>query len=381
MSKRPTGEGSVYERSDGKWIAEITRWENGKRLRRKRVCRLQREALEALKELRTEATGPVASERMTVAVWLREWLEKEAARTVRPRTLTDYTMIVNRHLIPAIGHHRLRKLNPRQIRDYMEAKRQSGLSPRSVELHHAVLRRALRVAEGYEMVPRNVARLVSPPPVKARQFQPLTPEQVQTLLGSIRGTRHESLYVTAIATGLRMSELLGLQWGDIDMDVVHVRRTLQRYQGEYHLDPPKTERSRRSIPIPPPVVGLLREHRNRQLEEKVRNRPIWEGDSWQLVFATETGGPLNGTVVTHCFHQALKTAGLPRVRFHDLRHGAATYLLGAGVDIRTVMELLGHSDIATTANIYSHVLPSLKRDATARLSAVLFEPVATSMAT
>ena len=230
---------------------------------------------------------------------------------------------------------------------------------------------------------RNVASLVSPPPVKRIERTPLTPEQCGAFLRSAQEHRLASLFIVATATGLRQSELLALQWTDVnfDEDTLRIERSLQRYGRSYHLDGLKTERSRRTIAIPAPVVDALGRRSAAQKADRLTAGSLWIGSDWNLVFATEVGGPLSGVSVTHAFQSALARAGLPIVRFHDARHGTASYLLAAGVDMRTVMEILGHSDIATTANLYSHVLPQLKRSAAVRIGEMLFRPVATAVAT
>lgn len=233
MSKRPAGEGSVYQRPDGRWVGEISAgWEDGRRKRRKVVAPTQREAVARLKELTTavERGSTVAAERLTVAEWLRDWLSKEAAPTVRPRTLADYRSAVERSLIPALGHHRLGKLEPRHLRDFMAARQAAGLSPTTIAYHHVLLGRALKVAEGYGLVERNVARLVSPPRGTRHQFVPWAPDQTQSFLSAVADHRLAALFMVAVATGLRQSEILGLTWPDIDLNggVLHVRRTLQR---------------------------------------------------------------------------------------------------------------------------------------------------------
>ena len=151
---------------------------------------------------------------------------------------------------------------------------------------------------------------------------------------------------------------------DLDAGTLTVQRNLQRYSGAYHLDETKTARSRRTIPVPDPVIRVLRAHKARQLEERLRAGTAWEGDAWDLVFATERGTPLYGSWITKRFQRKLEAAGLPRQRFHDLRHAAASFMVAQGVSLRTVMEVLGHSQIGVTANTYSHVTSELQRDAT-----------------
>jgi integrase len=203
----------------------------------------------------------------------------------------------------------------------------------------------------------------------------LTPEQARRFLSSVEGDRPSALYAIALSLGLRQGEALGLTWSDVDLEAstLTVRHTLQRYDGAFHLDPPKTQRSRRTINLPDPLVDALRRHRAGQLEERLKTGELWAGDRWRLIFSTELGEPLSGDAVTRTFQTKLEDLGLPRQRFHDMRHAAATFLLAQGVALRVVMEVLGHSTITTTANTYGHVMPELQKDATDRVAAVLFD--------
>ncbi|HEV8574410.1 MAG TPA: site-specific integrase, partial [Dehalococcoidia bacterium] len=294
-------------------------------------------------------------------------------RTLRPRTLAGYTSIVERHLIPALGRIRLRKLQPADIDAYLNRLVGSGLTTRTAQYHHAVLRRALGQAERWGYVGRNVARLVTPPQVRQRQMAPLTPDQARLFLAGIAGDRTEALYAVSLSLGLRQGEALGLLWEDVDLGArtLTVQHTLQRYGGAYHLDEPKTQRSRRTVSLPTPLVDVLRRHRIRQNEERLRVGPLWAG-GWNLVFCNEIGEPLAGAEVTRRFQRTLAALGLPRQRFHDLRHAAATFLIAQAVPLRVVMEILGHSTISVTADTYGHVAIEVQREATDRTAALLF---------
>lgn len=313
------------------------------------------------------------SDRLTVAAHLESWLEKVARPSLRPRTFVSYKLIVEHHLKPALGRIALVRLGPETIEDYMRQKREAGLSSRTVQYHHAVLRRAPVSAERWGHVHRNAAKLVTPPKVERAEVQPMTPEQARCFLDSVKDDRLYPLYLVALSLGLRQGEALALRWKDVALGVgtLTIRATLQRYGNEYHLDAPKTKRSRRTLGLPTPVVDALRTHRLRQLRERVKAGPAWQ-DSWGLMFTTETGAPMSGNVVTHRFHLAMDAAGLPRQRFHDLRHDAATFLLAQGVELRVVMEILGHTTIAVTANTYAHVLPVLQQDAAEKMGRLLF---------
>jgi integrase len=282
-------------------------------------------------------------------------------------------MIVAHHLKPALGRTVLAKLAPESIQRYMNQKRTEGLSNRTVQYHHAVLRRALGLAERFGKVSRNVAKLVSPPKVERAEIRPLTPQQVHLLERAIVSDRQAALYSLALRLGLRQGELLGLQWPDVDLvaGTVTVNRTLQPYGGEYHLDPPKTDKSRRTIGIPTGIVQLLDAHRKQQIAERLYAGPAWQGEQWNLVFTTEAGAPCYGSHLTRRFQSLLASIGLPRQRFHDLRHAAASFMISKGVDLRVVMEVLGHSQIGVTANTYAHVQVEATRAAVEQVEALL----------
>ena len=179
------------------------------------------------------------------------------------------------------------------------------------------------------------------------------------------------LYSVALTMGLRQGEALGLQWQDVDLELGYLRisKQLQRNDGKFQLVEPKTARSRRTLALPASIVHSLRDHRLRQADERRASAPQSHG--WDLVFTTDRGRPIDGTVVSHHFHRVLERARLPQRRFHDLRHSCATLLLVQGVAPRVVMDVLGHSQIALTMNTYSHVIPELKRDAAQRMEELI----------
>ena len=203
----------------------------------------------------------------------------------------------------------------------------------------------------------------------------LTPAAARAILRAARGDRLEALFGVALGVGLRQSEALGLRWDDVDLSVgtVAVRRVLQRYGGAFHLDEPKTDRSRRTVPLPAPLVAALGDHRARQIAERLRAGPAWRGGDWGgLVFASESGEPLHGTTVSRRFRRILAEAGIPTMRYHHLRHGAASLMAAQGVPPRVAMEVLGHAQISTTMNVYSHVAPDSQRDAVERVGAAIW---------
>ena len=256
---------------------------------------------------------------------------------------------------------------------FLNAKSASGLSPRSVGYLRAVLRQALGQAERWGMVTRNVARLADPPRIPRHEVRPFSPEEARRFLDAIRGDRLEALYLVALGVGLRQGEILGLAWSDVDLEAstLTVRHALQRVDRVLVLVEPKSATSRRIIALPALVRDALRAHRTRQRTERLLAGSRWHDDPRDVVFRTTVGTPMDGIAVTRRFQAVLRQAGLPRQRFHDLRHACASLLLAQGVAPRVVMETLGHSQISLTLNTYSHVIPALGRAAADQMDAVL----------
>ena len=374
MGKRGANEGSIYKRSDGRWAATINLgWQDGKRKRKTYYATTRREVQEQLKvALRDQQQSlPVASDRLTVRQFLDTWLIESVKSTVRPRTFQSYSELVRVHLGPGLGRIPLSKLSPDDVQKLINRKLASGLSPRRVQYIHAVLRRALGQAEKWGRVQRNVAKLVDTPRVQKVEIKPFSPEEARRFLQAIKGDRNETLYILAIAVGLRQGEILGLSWPDIELEEcqITVRNTLQKIDGVYQLVEPKSVKSRRTLALPEIVIEALWVHRGNQIADQLKAGTRWQ--ETDLVFTSGNGTPINRHNLTRDFQALLKRAGLPKQRFHDLRHTAASLLLAQNVQPRDLMEILGHSQISLTMNTYSHVMPSALREAATRMDSIL----------
>ena len=370
--RRGNGEGTIVKRADGRWAAAIIfdgyrrKWIYGK---------TRRDVSDRLRKIRSDvAEGrPVMNERLTMAEYLNRWLYEVAKQRTRPMTWRGYEHLVRLHILPTLGRVRLAKLTPQHVHSLVMLKvREGRLSPRTIQYMHSVLRAALNQAVRWRMVHYNAAAMVSTPRVTRREVLALTPADARRLLDSARGDRLEALYSVALALGLRQGEALGLKWADINLEtgVLRVRRASQRvpHQGTQLVET-KTERSRRTLVMPPIVINALCAHRGRQAVERLA-----AGERWvdlDLVFPSERGTLADGPNVTHRFHKLLKRADLPQMRFHDLRHACASLLLVQGVHPRVVMETLGHSQMSLTMDTYSHVIPALQREAADRMESVL----------
>jgi integrase len=319
------------------------------------------------------ADGSAVVDELTVGAFLVGWLTDVVRLTVRPRTYASYRQVVRLHLAPGLGAVPLATLSPADVQAFLNAQSATRLAARTVAYQRGVLRCALGHAERMGLVNRNVARLARPPRVPRRQVSPLSVEQARIFLSVIVGDRLEALYLVALGVGLRQGEILGLRWSDLDLagGTLTVRYALARIDGRLMLVEPKSATSRRVVPLPGFVRDALLIHRERQAQEPQPLRPLPPSPFADLVFTTTFGTPLDGITVTRRFQRLLVSAGLPRQRFHDLRHACASLLLAQGVPARVVMETLGHSEISLTLNTYSHVLPSLGREAAERMDDAL----------
>jgi integrase len=348
---------------------------NGKRKRPAYFGRTQAEATAKLnKALAEKAKGaPVAIPKQTMTQFLTCWLDESVDPTVRPRTATRYREIVMLHVLPSLGRTTLMKLTPQDLQALYAAKLAGGLSPRTVGHVHRVLHKSLGQALRWGLVVRNVADAVDPPKVHRAEMRTLNVEGARRLLAAAGGDPLEALYALALTTAMRQGELLGLHWGDIDLEggTIQVRRTIGRVRGKGFVEPePKTASGRRQITLAPSAVEALRRHWDRQFTERLGGEAVPGSDS--LVFCNGLGKPIEPqNLLYRSFHKLLQRAGLPPMRFHDLRHSAATLLLSMGTHPKVVQELLGHSQISLTLDTYSHVLPGLQSEAVGKLGALL----------
>ncbi|HEX5157651.1 MAG TPA: site-specific integrase [Ktedonobacterales bacterium] len=378
--RRGRGEGSIYRRSrDGRWVGSVVLAETGKRKSVTGATRQEvQRKLSALVRDIEQGLSP-GDGRQTVAQYLTSWLE-----TIKP-TMEESTWVTHgsyarMHFIPALGRMQLMQLTPQRIQAFYARLLAGGLSSTTVNHMHGSLHKALDAAVRLGLVARNVTELVDVPRMASHEIHPLTKEQARQLLYVARGERLEALFTLALATGMRQGEILALHWRDVDLDAraLSVRWSLRYHQGVFTVKEPKTRRSRRRIALAEQTVEALRAHRTRQLGERLKAGSGWQGAAWDdLVFCTEIGSPLtsNGQVrstLRRIIRHASPAAPLPAIRFHDLRHTCATLALASNVNPKVVSEMLGHSTVAITLDIYSHVLPDMQEDAAAAVAAMLY---------
>lgn len=369
---RTRNEGSIYKitrRGKTRWRVAISLG-NGRRSMRDfdTLAEARRHLTEANR--RKEVGLPTVDSRTRLGTFLTRWLEEHVKPTTRPATFESYSAIVRNHLLPALGDTLVSRLTPAAVSSFLRGIADKGISAEHVR---RVLRNALNYAVKHEVVSRNAASLATVPKREPKQPTFLSPTQARTFLGAVKGNRYEALFAVALSCGLRLSEALGLSWADIDFDEgkLSVNKQLRSVRGAGKaFSKPKSRRSVRTIPVPQFALEVLREHR---LTQEFQDR-LAAGARWQysgLVFCSKLGTPCDERNIRRSLDRVVRAAGLPRLRFHDLRHSCATLLLAQGVDPRTIMEILGHSSITLTLQTYSHVLPQLTQDAADRMHQLL----------
>lgn len=354
------GEGSIFRRtSDGRWIAQVTEGPRGGRRVTRRVGRTRAEAKLLLEELRGGRIDP----KTTVGVYLRSWLQGQGRDVLKASTWTTYELAIRLHIIPTIGHISLGRLRAEHI-DGMLAEL-TGMAPKGRRNVLNILSRILRVAELRGLVVRNPAAVVERPRVSRAVRPSIGPADASRILAAVKGERLEALYVLALFSGLRMAELLGLRWEDVDFDAAELRVTyvLARSAGRYVLDEPKTVTSRRVVSIDPDTLALLREHRSRQLAERLAAGVATEDG---LVFLSPAGRPISGGWLTHHWRDLADKAGI-KLRFHDLRHAHISLGAAAGVNPRVMADRVGHATTAMTLDRYTHPGRGSDEDAAKRI--------------
>lgn len=375
--RRGHNEGSIYKRKDGRWVAAMT-IEGGKRKEFSGKTReeVRQKLAKAHYERQQLGVSPTtgSAERQTLKQYLTSWLETVMPPVLEESTWRQHHYLITQHITPTLGSTRLLQLSAQQVQRLYAAKLGESLSTTTVHHLHSTLHRALEQAVRLGLVVRNITDLVDAPRFAETELHVLSAEEARILLDVATGERLEALYVLALATGMRQSELLGLRWADVDLDAVptptlQVRYQLKRENGKLTFCAPKTRRSRRQIALAAPAAEALRRHRASQAEQRLRQGSAWHDHD--LVFSSSIGTPLLARNVVRGFKALLEKGALPDVRFHDLRHTCATLLLGARVNPKVVSEMLGHASVAITLDVYSHVLPNMQQDAAAAMGELL----------
>jgi integrase len=373
MSKRRgNSEGTITKRADGRWEARLS-LPDGKR--KSFYGKTQQEVQRKLKRAQRDIEEglPLVNEKQTVEGYLTSWLDIMKYR-IDASSLDRYRTYY-RAIIAQIGNLPLTKVTAQHLQHLYSALLEKGWSAGTVNALHGMLHDALKQGTRLGVVQRNVVDLVDPPRRQEHDMQVLTPEQVRVFLASVAGDRFEALYVLVLSTGLRAAEVFALGWQDINLveKTLSVRRAWQRTNTEYLLTLPKTVRARRTIALSQRAIEALVCHRERQQKERELLGDAWDS-TYDLVFPNAWGKVVTFENFSHrTLHPALKRAGLPLIRFHDLRHTAATLLLSKGVNIKVVSEMLGHANVSITLRIYAHVLPHMQQAAAQAMDDILGE--------
>ena len=375
--KRANGEGNIRKRKDGCWEGRYTASHDpvtGKQIFKNVLGKTQAEVKEKLKKALVEA-GQVdftKTGQYTVGTWMDTWFENVAKIKVRPSSHQTYKGYIDNHIKPNIGKIPLEKLTTMDLQKFyrkllttgrverVESKEQpKGLSAKTVRNINQVISSAMDLAVAQKIILVNPTNACELPKVEHQEMQTIPAELLQAFLQEAKATGIYEMYYIELATGLRRGELLGLKWTDIDWKngIIKVRRQVARVDGQIVEAPLKTKNSYRAVSISPQAIEVL-------WEQKRKTNDIY-------VFPSPNGGPISPDSVNNMLKRVLERAGIPKVRFHDLRHTFATIALQNGVDIKTVSGMLGHFSAGFTLDTYAHVTTAAQKEAAATMGSIL----------
>lgn len=371
--RRANGEGGVYYRKkERRWQGCLQR----PGMRPKYLyAKTQAELLEKMRAVRAEIErgGARGDDRRTFGEFLADWLEAKKP-ALEAGSWVRYEGFIRLHVAPALGGTRLPRLTPAQLQRHY-ARLLDKLAPKTViEIHASVIKPALKQAVRWGMIPSNPAEAVDLPKRQKPTRRVFTPEQMREFIAAIRGDRLEALYALALTTGMRQGELLGLRWADVDLarGVLTVTQQWKRDYAGRKIGPPKSESGTRQIALPSAALDALRRRKVAQAEERLRAGRKWQDRG--LIFTSGVGTALNPNYMRdRKYYPLLEAAGLPRLVFHELRHSAATFLIESGVPLAVVSEILGHSSIRITVDLYGHLTVDSQRGATTAFEGLLRE--------
>lgn len=358
--RRPSGEGSIFQDKRGFWVAKITLPDG---IRREKHSKRQDVVKKWLLTARSELRDGVLpkDENITVSQFFTNYKETVWKHTMRPNTLEVRSYLLRKHILPIIGSIKLVGLRPDHLQSLYSKKLDEGLSKLTVLIIHQLIHKALSNAEKWGMVSRNVSNLVEAPKREKRPMSVWTPEQVLQFLSATKNHPYWLIWVLAIYGSMRRGEILGIHCEDIDLSkgTIFIQYSVSSRKGGTFLSKPKTESSIRMVKIPQDALTALKVYLDR-LNRK-------DG----LLFRSSTGNFVHPSNVVRAFKHETKKAGLPRIRFHDLRHTSVALMAAAGIHAKTVQERLGHAQLSTTLDVYYHLFPSLQDEATEKLNGML----------
>ncbi len=375
--RRANGEGNIRKRKDGRWEGRYTAGtspETGKQIFKNVLGKTQAEVKEKLKKALADSQKlDLAKQgKYTVGTWMDAWFENVAKIKVRASSHQTYKGYIDNHIKPNIGNIPLEKLTPMELQKFyrklltkgrverIESKDQpKGLSAKTVRNINQVISSAMDFAMAQRIISENPCKAVALPKIEHKEMQTIPAEQLQAFLTEAKATGVYEMYYIELATGLRRGELLGLKWEDIDMKqgIIRVRRQVARIDGKIVEAPLKTKNSYRTVTISPQAIEVLKAQKAKTNDE--------------YVFPSPNGGPISPDSVNNMLGRVLERAGIPKVRFHDLRHTFATLALQNGVDIKTVSGMLGHFSAGFTLDTYAHVTTSAQKEAAQTMGNVL----------
>ncbi|MER5306638.1 site-specific integrase [Streptomyces sp. NPDC002773] len=371
--RNPNGAGTITQRKDGRYQAAVYVLQpDGTRARKFAYGKTWAECDAKRRALLDKVDNgvPVPTRSMKLSEWLPYWLDNIVKPRRKKTTAAKYEVHIRLYLVPMIVSKRLESLSVADVRRFL-VQLEKKSSAATAKESHRVLRTALTAACREELVTRNVASLVEPPTVTARELSPWSLDETLDFLAAARKDPLYAAFVLAIALGFRRGEVVGLRWENVDLDKREIRDRTQRQRvgGEVYEDDPKGRRRKQTLPLPAICVAPLRWRRLKQDAARERAGEKWTETGY--VFTTRTGQPIEPRNLYRSFTRVAKNAGLRVVRLHDARHGTATLLTAASVPPRVVMEILGHSQIAVTMNVYTHVVQDTQREAVSHMDRLL----------
>ncbi len=376
MAKRGNNEGTIHKRKNGTWRAQISL--NGKRL--SQTANTRSECINWLKNTKDLIDGGMtfSKSEYTLGEFLSDWIEMKVT-SLRPNPARQYKTIVIKDIVPNLGGIKLHQLNLIRINKFYSKLVSDGRGTRTIRLIHSVLHSALEHALRTGLITKNPSHGAILPRKKYREMKIFNEEQVNSFLITANTSRFKLLYKIALATGMRQSEILGLKWEDVDWikSTIKVQRQAQQVNGKgiVFLEP-KTRAGIRKIMVGKTILEELQTHKVKQEESKSIQSESWREND--LIFSTSKGTPFSQSNLMRDYYKILKKSNLPKLRFHDLRHTAASLMINRGIPIVVVSRILGHSMPSVTLNIYSHCVSEMQYKA-AEVMEEITSPIAIEM--